>query len=134
MNNISEEMQGKIMQFQQIQQQIQMIAQQKYQIDMQVTEIEKTMEELANLKKDAEIYKSVGTLLVRNDDKEELTKELEEGDPGDKNQDTGQPGKDTEGDAPEPAAGAYPGPSTGEGMSRHPGKGIILNCIKPVRS
>jgi prefoldin beta subunit len=43
-----------------------------------VTEIEKTVEELAKLKKGAEIYKSVGTILVRNDDKEGLKKELEE--------------------------------------------------------
>ena len=45
MNDISQEMQGKIMQFQQLQQQIQVIAQQKYQIEMQVTELEKTIEE-----------------------------------------------------------------------------------------
>jgi len=71
-------MQGKIMQFQQIQQQVQTIAQQKYQIDMQVTEIEKTLEELSKLKKGADIYKSVGTILVKNNDKDGLMKELEE--------------------------------------------------------
>ena len=75
---MSEEMQGKLMQFQQLQQQVQMIATQKYQIDVQITEIEKTTEELGKLKKGAEIYKSVGNLLVRHDDKEGLTKELEE--------------------------------------------------------
>ncbi len=75
---MSEEMQGKLMQCQQLQQQVQMIATQKYQIDVQITEIEKTTEELGKLKKDAEIYKSVGNLLVRHDDKEGLTKELEE--------------------------------------------------------
>jgi len=78
MNDISQEMQGKIMQFQQIQQQIQVIAQQKYQIDVQVTEIEKTIEELSKLKKGAEIYKSVGSILMKCDDKEGLVKELEE--------------------------------------------------------
>lgn len=78
MNDITEEMQGKIMQFQQIQQQIQVIAQQKYQIEMQVTEIDKTIEELNKLKKGAEIYKSVGTILVRSDDKDGLLKELGE--------------------------------------------------------
>jgi prefoldin beta subunit len=75
---LSEEMQGKLAQFQQLQQQIQMIATQKYQIDIQITEIEKTVEELGKLKKNAEIYKSVGNLLVRQDDKAALTKELEE--------------------------------------------------------
>ena len=78
MNDISQEMQGKIMQFQQLQQQIQVIAQQKYQIEMQVTELEKTIEELGKLKKGAEVYKSVGTILVRNDDREGLKKELQD--------------------------------------------------------
>jgi prefoldin beta subunit len=78
MNDMSDEMQGKIMQFQQIQQQIQVIAQQKYQIEMQVTEIDKTIEELGKLKKGAEIYRSVGSILVRNDDREGLVKELED--------------------------------------------------------
>ena len=78
MNDLSQEMQGKIMQFQQLQQQIQIIAQQKYQIEMQTTEIEKTLEELSKIKKGAEIYKSVGTILVRNDDKDGLKKELED--------------------------------------------------------
>ena len=78
MNDMSQEMQGKIMQFQQIQQQVQVIAQQRYQIDMQVTEIDKTLEELAKLKKGAAIYKSVGTILVKCDDKEGLRTELEE--------------------------------------------------------
>jgi prefoldin beta subunit len=78
MNDISQEMQGKIMQFQQLQQQIQVIAQQKYQIEMQVTELDKTIEELGKLKKGAEIYKSVGAILVRTDDKESLKKELED--------------------------------------------------------
>jgi len=66
------------MQFQQMQQQIQMIAQQRYQVELQITELEKTLEELDRVKDDAEIYKSVGTLLVRNDDKASLKSELEE--------------------------------------------------------
>ncbi len=44
--DMNEEMQGKIMQFQQLQQQIQMIAQQKYQVEMQMSEIDRTIEEL----------------------------------------------------------------------------------------
>ncbi len=75
---MNEELQGKMMQFQQLQQQVQVLASQKYQIDMQVSEIEKTLEELGKAKKDAPIYKSIGSLLIRNDDKEGLVKELEE--------------------------------------------------------
>ena len=36
------------------------------------------MDELDKVKKGAEIYKSVGTILVRNDDKKALKDELEE--------------------------------------------------------
>ena len=76
--DMNAEMQNKLMQFQQIQQQVQVIGQQKYQVDIQVTEIEKTIEELDKLKKGAEIYKSVGTILVRSDDKDALKAELED--------------------------------------------------------
>ena len=75
---VSEEMQGKIMQFQQLQQQIQMIATQKYQVDLQLAEIEKTIEELDKLKKDAPVYKSIGSLLVNVEDKGALKTEMEE--------------------------------------------------------
>ena len=76
--DMNAEMQNKLAQFQQVQQQVQVIAQQKYQVDIQVTEIEKTIEELDKLKKGAEIYKSVGTILVRSDDKDALKTELED--------------------------------------------------------
>jgi prefoldin beta subunit len=75
---MSEEMQGKLMQFQQLQQQIQVIATQKYQIDVQVAEIERTMEELDKLTKGAVLYKSVGSLLMSVDDKDALKTQLEE--------------------------------------------------------
>ena len=76
--DMNEEMQGKIMQFQQLQQQIQMIATQKYQVEMQMSEIDRTIEELGKLGKDAPVYKSVGSLLVNVDDKDVLKKELED--------------------------------------------------------
>ena len=75
---MSEEMQGKVMQFQQLQQQIQMVATQKYQVDLQLAEIEKTIEELDKLKKDSPIYKSIGSLLMNVEDKDALKTELEE--------------------------------------------------------
>jgi len=76
--DVNEELQGKIMQFQQLQQQIQVIANQKYQIEMQVSEIDRTVEELDKLDKKAPIYKSVGSLLVGVENKDDLKKELEE--------------------------------------------------------
>lgn len=75
---MNEELQGKMFQFQQMGQQIQMINNQKYQLDMQLNEIVKTVEELGKVKKGTPIYKSIGSLLVKTDDKEALTKELEE--------------------------------------------------------
>ena len=75
---MNEEMQGKLMQFQQLQQQIQVIASQKYQVDIQIAEIEKTLEELDKLTKDATVYKSVGSLLMTVDNKDTLKSELEE--------------------------------------------------------
>jgi prefoldin beta subunit len=75
---MDEDMQGKFMQFQQLQQQVQMIATQKYQVDLQMNEIERTLEELKKLKKTAGVYKSVGSLLLKVDDKDSLVKEMEE--------------------------------------------------------
>jgi len=75
---VNEELQGKLMQFQQLQQQIQVIGTQKYQVDMQVAEIERTIEELDKLGKDTPVYKSVGSLLLNVEDKEMLKSELEE--------------------------------------------------------
>ena len=76
--DLNEEMQAKVMQFQQLQQQIQMLASQKYQLDMQNAEIEKTLEELAKVEKDAPLYRSIGSLLVKHDDREGIVKDLEE--------------------------------------------------------
>ena len=75
---MNEEIQGKMVQFQQLQQQIQMLASQKYQLDVQVSEVEKTLEELNKAGKDAALYKSIGSLLIRSDDKDGMVKELEE--------------------------------------------------------
>ncbi len=42
---MNEEIQGKLFQYQQLQQQVQAIGTQKYQMEMQVGELEKTLEE-----------------------------------------------------------------------------------------
>lgn len=75
---ISPELQNKMVQFQQIQQQLQVHAGQRVQFEAKLREIESTLEELANAKDDATVYKSIGMLLVEADDREAVKKELEE--------------------------------------------------------
>ncbi len=75
---MNEEIQGKLFQYQQLQQQVQMIGNQKYQMEMQAAELDKTLEELKDLEKGTPIYKSIGSLLVKKDDKDALVTELEE--------------------------------------------------------
>ncbi len=76
--DMNEEIQGKLFQFQQLEQQVQAIVSQKYQMEMQASEIEKTLEELKSIEEGTPIYKSIGSLLIKKNDKGELVKELEE--------------------------------------------------------
>jgi prefoldin beta subunit len=71
-------MQNQIVQLQQLQQQLQMIVGQRSQLEAKEREISSTLEELEKAKKDTPIYKSIGTLLIRSDNKDDLKKELDE--------------------------------------------------------
>jgi prefoldin beta subunit len=51
---------------------------QRVQLEAKLREIEQTLEELGKLSGETPIYKSIGMLLVRQDDRQGLTKELEE--------------------------------------------------------
>lgn len=73
---ISAQLQNKIMQFQQLQQQIQMLSSQKFQLDSQLRDTEKAISELKKAPDDAPIYKSVGGLFVRAEAKEGVETEL----------------------------------------------------------
>jgi prefoldin beta subunit len=75
---ISGELQNKIAQYQQIQQQLQMISTQKVQVSAQLEEIKNTLEELEGLKKGTPVYKFTGSLLVKVTDLEVLKKDIEE--------------------------------------------------------
>lgn len=77
MENIPQEIQHQLAQLQQIQSQAQAMANQKVQMEAQARETAKALEELAKLEKDAEVYKSVGGLLMRSE-KEKLEAELTE--------------------------------------------------------
>ncbi len=72
------QMQNQIVQLQQLQQQLQVIVSQRTQLEAKEREISNTLEELEKTKKDTPIYKSIGTLLIRSDNKDELKKELDE--------------------------------------------------------
>ena len=78
MKEISPQLQNQIAQYQQLQQQLQLLAQQRLQLEAKLREIEGTLEELGKLSGDTPIYKSIGMLLVRQDDRESLKKELDD--------------------------------------------------------
>jgi prefoldin beta subunit len=78
MNEISPKLQNQIAQFQQLQQQLQTVLSQKMQMEAQLRETENTLEELVNVTDDAPIYKNVGSLLIKANDKESVVKEIEE--------------------------------------------------------
>ncbi len=78
MKEISPQLQNQIAQYQQLQQQLQLLAQQRLQLEAKLREIDGTLEELNKLTGETQVYKSIGMLLVRQDDRESLKKELED--------------------------------------------------------
>ena len=78
MKEISPQLQNQIAQYQQLQQQLQLLAQQRLQLEAKLREIDGTLEELGKLTGETQVYKSIGMLLVRQDDRESLKKELED--------------------------------------------------------
>jgi prefoldin beta subunit len=77
-NEIPPQLQNQIQQLQQLQRQIQTLAVQRNQLEVQLRELEGTLEELAKVQDDTPMYRAVGSLLVKVDDKEAVRKELEE--------------------------------------------------------
>ena len=78
MKEISPQLQNQIAQYQQLQQQLQLLAQQRLQLEAKLREIDGTLEELGKITGDTQVYKSIGMLLVRQDDRESLKKELDD--------------------------------------------------------
>jgi prefoldin beta subunit len=75
---MNEETQNKLMQYQQIQQQMQYLGVQRYQLEVQLKETEKALEAITKLKEGTPVYRSIGSLLVKVEDAEALKKELAE--------------------------------------------------------
>jgi prefoldin beta subunit len=78
MNNIPPDVQNQIVQFQQLQQQLQLVAQQKQHISMQLDEVQTTIEAVGKVKVGEEVFKNVGSLLIKVTDLGEAKKDLKE--------------------------------------------------------
>lgn len=78
MNELSPKVQNQIAQFQQLQQQLQAVLNQKFQMDAQLKEMQRTTEELGKAPEDVVIYKSIGSLMIKAENKESILKEIEE--------------------------------------------------------
>ncbi len=78
MREISPQLQNQINQFRQLQQQLQVITAQRVQLETRLKEVEVTLEELEKAEEKAPIYKSIGSLLIRAEKKEEVRKDLED--------------------------------------------------------
>lgn len=61
------EFQEQLARLQQLQQTLQMIVAQKQQIELELADMDRALEELGKLPEDAQVYKSVGAILVRKD-------------------------------------------------------------------
>lgn len=75
---LSPQLQNKIAQYQQLQQQIQVVSSQKFQLEAQLRDTERALTELENSPPDVTIFKNVGNLLVEARDKDKVNEELGE--------------------------------------------------------
>ena len=76
--NLSAYLQNQIKQAQQLETQIEQVATQKYQLDLRIKEIDKTLKELQTIGAETPVYKSVGNILYRVEDKQKLVDDLSE--------------------------------------------------------
>ena len=70
MVDVSPQLKNQLVQFQQLQGQLQAIANQRMQVELQLKDIESTLEELGKFSDSAELYKNVGSLLVKAEGKD----------------------------------------------------------------
>lgn len=77
-NNISNSVQNQLRQMQQFEVQLEDTASQKYQLEMKSREIDKTLEELEGLGDSPALYKIVGNILYKVENKSKLVDDLKE--------------------------------------------------------
>ncbi len=78
MDELSPKIQNQIAQFQQMQQQLQAVLNQKFQMEAQLREMQRTVVELNKAPEDVPVYKSVGALLIKAENKAAVLKEIED--------------------------------------------------------
>jgi prefoldin beta subunit len=75
---ISPKIQNQLSQFEQVRQQLQVLTTQRIQVESQVRELDNAIEELDKTSKNSVVYKRVGSLFVKVDDKKDLHNNLSE--------------------------------------------------------
>jgi len=75
---ISQQLQDQIARLQQLRSQLQMIVQQRQQVEIRLKELEHAIEEVEKLEGKGEIYRSIGSLLIKVENKNKLLEELKE--------------------------------------------------------
>ena len=78
MNEISPKLQNQIAQFRQLQQQLQSVLSQKFRMEAQLRETQMTIDELNKSPEDVSIYRNVGSLLIKANDKASVLKDVED--------------------------------------------------------
>lgn len=78
MISIPEELQNKIMKFEQMRQQLQIISSQRMQMDDEAKESRDVLEILESMEKESSVYRRVGGIMVKIDDVEALKNEIQE--------------------------------------------------------
>lgn len=76
--NLSQYIQNQIKQAQQVETQMEQLANQKYQLDVRIKELDKTIKELQSIGEETPVYKTVGNILYKIEDKKKLMDELSE--------------------------------------------------------
>lgn len=75
---MNESLQNQLRQIQQFEVQLEETAAQKYQLEVKIREVEKTIKEMESLKDDSPLYKMVGNIMYKVDDRNKLLEELKE--------------------------------------------------------
>ena len=75
-DEMSKQVQDQLMRLQQLQSQFQVIQQQRQQVEVRLKEVEEALDELEKIKEKTPIYKSIGSLLIKAEGKNEVIQEL----------------------------------------------------------
>lgn len=74
----SPQLENHMEQLQKVEEQLQVLLTQKYQLEAQLKDVERTLEYLEDLPDDRDIYRNIGSLLIKEDSREKVMKDLSE--------------------------------------------------------